>query len=524
MMDTKPEQITKPSTRMTWDMVAAKVPAKGVCKGLEMAEIDISPKNGSLEEYYIPTFVKETNYGKQYEEGIRDQGMNGQMERMLMEREKMLPLLVNLTHNEYFLEERAVMGEETKVWKSTGTMDEHLRTRLELVVNSHVDPEVLMLVLEKWRCEGQIENLDSIRDNFELLSRLSARLGVIRDFPPYKAREIGLDVKKLFLDGENEEVAVIFGKVDAFDLSHSVDQEMSHLYGGYIEKFDYWLAEKAKAFERGKYLILLEERAKSIIKAVAPELYIDPDVREIIAFDPYDQDYDSRRKMEVELYASENGSWDSGTHTVCLISESQLGNSLRDILGEKIKYAVPFDGISNGKYLLAEREILDLITMIHELGHAMFDEMVNSKLNGRGGLDKISVYRAFTEGMAIALELASARAIKNDPLKYGFSADDNDTFNKVVMARGRALRKQKDTYTVGYVGMVYPMVNEWSSSVKGSDLNIGFKKMREMLGKLDGIKLNRVSIYNGDFRKIMMEKDWSELVEVFGREEVEVTV
>jgi hypothetical protein len=271
----------------------------------------------------------------------------------------------------------------------------------------------------------------------------------------------------------------------------------------------------ARAFETGRYLIGLSDRAIDLIRTYLTPLYVHHSVNRLSMVTPFSRPSNQN---------GEPNGWYRFMENEIGIDAGKLVNKWGDSLADESVGA--FVG-----HVLTTRKVEDFQTMVHEHGHSNFwhlfpreREQLIAMMQNDGVSDPLVYYNsalyAIDEGFATFTERMSAGIIKENSEQLGFNSQDIKDVFKILNARITSLRNNPDSaYTQGLYSVFLKIYGDIYAKTK--DHNLGLVKIREFIDSVDPIKAYQLKRNTAEFEQLVISKNPEMWLKVVGRSPTE---
>jgi hypothetical protein len=274
------------------------------------------------------------------------------------------------------------------------------------------------------------------------------------------------------------------------------------------------LRDYALAVEKGRYMVELFQRGTLLIHRFIPELAI-PDLPvqslELSAAPEILANVVPSNRPESQVCGEANGYYRRQDKTVGIQSATAIAAATVEEIGqEETPYFTNEFGAQNDgqRELRVKRGIADMVTMLHELGHGIYEGLVRSRRPA--DLPAVENYHqtadhAATEGLAVLLELIGIDIMKEVPQLFGLKRSDRDALEACKQARLYRLKKDKNGYTEGTYRILHRVYAEAAGKGKGREVHRGLRAVREFLEKINPAQTLQVLRGDKTYRRLLRE-------------------
>jgi hypothetical protein len=165
------------------------------------------------------------------------------------------------------------------------------------------------------------------------------------------------------------------------------------------------------------------------------------------------------------------------------------------------------------------RRIGDFLKMIHEIGHASFDRIIQSEAGQKFAEDD-PVFSAFTEGYALLCEKLATGILIDHPQIINLKPGDIEILQKVNSHRLDLLKNRNDEYTEGAFKIMYKIFYQTAftgDKTQRWDYQKGMDAVKQFTDGLDYAKLRNLSRNNPHYLKLLQSAGFDELKRLLGK-------
>lgn len=262
------------------------------------------------------------------------------------------------------------------------------------------------------------------------------------------------------------------------------------------------LAEHAVALEKGKYLVNLLRDVDVLYTEYFPEIYDRPDIRKLSLEDPM-RPWSSKPEENCELT---NGYWSR--------DRNEIGIKSGTVIKAKLSEEIAREDSINFSGSRMNRRIIDMITMIHEETHAIYETTVRKGTVRPKDYDKTADH-AINEGTSVLMELLMGDMLVQDSRKLGFSADKIKQLQQMKIDRLYRLKKNRNGYTQGTFNILHKVYESGAGKIGNRNMRNGLLAVKRFLTAIDPSKTLKIQRDSKEYMDALKSGDPQQLLHLF---------